>query len=163
MLIELPVFWIVVLNAGGWPFIQVGLAWAFLKMPAEWFDPSEVQKWESDGYFYENVFLIKRWKDCLPDGASWFQGTFKKAKLAGTDPDYLRSFIRETWRGELCHWCAIACAPAFFLWNPWWGDWIIVTYAVGANLPCILTQRYNRSRFQRILAGSVTRKIHRKS
>ena len=72
--------------------------------------------------------------------------------LTGTDPDYLRRFIRETWRGELCHWLAIGGAPVFLLWNPWWGDLIIVAYALAANLPCILAQRYNRARFQRLLA-----------
>ena len=39
----------------------------------------------------------------------------------------------------------------FFLWNPWWGDLIIVAYAVAANLPCIFAQRYNRSRLTRLL------------
>jgi hypothetical protein len=28
----------------------------------------------------------------------------------------------------------------------------MVTYALVANLPCILAQRYNRLRFQRVLA-----------
>ena len=46
MLIELPIFWIVVLNAGGWLVIQLGLAWAFLKLPVEWFNPGAVQTWE---------------------------------------------------------------------------------------------------------------------
>ena len=45
----------------------------------------------------------------------------------------------ETRRGELCHWAAIASAPVFVLWNPWWGDTII------------LAQRYNRARFRRLL------------
>jgi glycosyl-4,4'-diaponeurosporenoate acyltransferase len=45
----------------------------------------------------------------------------------------------------------MACAPVFFLWNPWWSDLIIVAYALTANLPCILAQRYNRARFQRLL------------
>ena len=157
MLIELPIFWIVALNVGGWLIIQLGLAWAFLKLPTEWFNPGEVQTWERDGHFYETVLLIKRWKDRLPDAAGWFRGGFKKSRLAGIEPDYLRRFIRETWRGELCHWLAIACAPLFFLWNPWWGDFIIASYAAAANLPCILTQRYNRSRFQRMLAGSLKR------
>ena len=40
---------------------------------------------------------------------------------------------------------------AFFLWNPCWADLVMVAYALAANLPCILAQRYNRSRFQRLL------------
>ena len=81
-----------------------------------------------------------------------WRGGFAKGTLAGTKADYLRRFIRETWRGELCHWFALGCTPVFFLWNPGWADLVMVAYALAANLPCILAQRYNRSRFQRLLA-----------
>ena len=174
MPIELPMMWIVVLNVTGWLVIQLGLAWAFMRMPLSWFNPksdvgTEVSPpratsvfgfnpggaggWEQGGRFYERVLFIKHWKGRLPNAERWFGGAFPKGSLAGTDPDYLRRFIRETWRGELCHWLAMACAPLFFLWNPWWGGLINVGYAVAANLPCILTQRYNRIRFQHLVAG----------
>lgn len=151
MLIELPWAWIVALNVAGWLIVQVGLAWAFTRMPVTWFDPSEPRFTEDSGSFHERFLAIKRWKGWLPDGARWFAGGFAKGALAATDPLYLRRFICETRRGELCHWVAVGCAPIFFLWNPWWGDLIIVTYALAANLPCILTQRYNRARFSRLL------------
>jgi glycosyl-4,4'-diaponeurosporenoate acyltransferase len=157
VLIELPIASIIVLNVVGWLSIQIGLAWAFTKMPADWFNPNTPFLWERSGRFYEVVFRIKAWKDRLPDGAQWFSGGFAKGGLAGKDLDYLRQFMRETWRGELCHWAAIACAPVFFLWNPWWGDLIILAYALAANLPCILAQRYNRGRFQRLLLRSSRR------
>ncbi len=152
MLIDLPIGWIVALNVGGWLAIQMGLAWAFTQMPVAWFNPGSGFAWERGGRFYESVLVIKLWKDRLPDAASWFGGGFAKGTLAGKKADYLRRFIRETRRGELCHWCAVGFAPVFFLWNPWWGDLIILAYALAANLPCILAQRYNRSRFQRVLA-----------
>jgi glycosyl-4,4'-diaponeurosporenoate acyltransferase len=151
MRIELPMAWVIVLNVGGWPAIQMGLAWAFTRLPPNWFNPSNAFSWERGGRFYEVVFGVKRWKDRLPDAARWFGGGFAKAALAEKNPDYLQRFIQETWRGELCHWAAMACAPLFFLWNPWWGDLIIVAYALGANLPCILAQRYNRARLQKLL------------
>ena len=151
MLIELSIAWIVVLNVAGWLAIQLGFAWAFTQMPVTWFNPGNASPWEAGGRFYERVFRIKAWKDRLPDAAHWFGGGFAKGTLAGTQHDYLRRFIRETWRGELCHWAAVACAPVFFLWNPWWSDLIIVAYALAANLPCILAQLYNRARFQRLL------------
>ena len=75
-----------------------------------------------------------------------------RASWQDADPDYLRRFIRETWRGELCHWGALGCAPVFFLWNPWWADVIMVSYGLLANLPCILAQRYNRLRLRRLLS-----------
>jgi len=152
MPIELPVCWIVALNVAGWPVIQVGLAWLFTRMPAAWFNPPSALAWEQGGRFYERVFGIKRWKDRLPDAARWFGVGFAKGTLTGTQHDYLHRFIRETWRGELCHWCALGFTPLFFLWNPWWGDAVIVAYVIAANLPCILAQRYNRLRLRHLLA-----------
>jgi glycosyl-4,4'-diaponeurosporenoate acyltransferase len=152
VLIELPIAWIILLNVAGWLSIQLGFAWLFTKMPVAWFNPSNAFAWERGGRFYERVFRIKNWKDRLPDAARWFGGGFAKGILADKNLDYLQRFIRETWRGEFCHWAAVACVPVFFLWNPWWGDLIIVAYALGANLPCIVAQRYNRARFQRVIA-----------
>jgi hypothetical protein len=110
--IELPIAWVIALNVAGWPVIQLGLAWAFTRMPAAWFNPSDAWAWERNGRLYESVFRIKAWKDRLPDAARWFEGGFAKGELIGRDPAYLRRFIRETWRGELCHWVALGCAPA---------------------------------------------------
>jgi len=151
VLIELPIAGTITLNVVGWAVIQLGFAWAFTRMPVEWFRPGPPHGWESGGRFYEQVFDIKRWKSWLPDAATWFAGGFAKGDLSGKGTDYWQRFICETWRGELCHWCALACAPVFFLWNPWWGDLIIIAYAGSANLPCILAQRYNRSRLTRLL------------
>ena len=156
MPIELPIQWIIILNLAGWAGIQMGLAWLFTRLPLSWFHPAPPFRWERGGGFYERVLLVKRWKHFLPDGSSWFSGGFAKASLTRSHPDYLRRFLRETWRGELCHWTAIACVPLFFLWNPWWGNLIIVSYALIANLPCIVAQRYNRVRIERVLARVAT-------
>jgi glycosyl-4,4'-diaponeurosporenoate acyltransferase len=153
-----PIELTIALNVGGWLVIQLGLAWAFTKMPVEYFNPGPPHTWEHGGRFYERVFSIKRWKDYLPDAARWFSGGFAKGEVTGKGATYWQRFVRETWRGELCHWCAIACAPVFFLWNPWWGDVIIVAYAVAANLPCILAQRYNRCRLARLISRSMPAK-----
>jgi glycosyl-4,4'-diaponeurosporenoate acyltransferase len=152
VLIELPNKWTVVLNVAGWPVIQFGLAWLLNLMPVTWFEPPAGGAWEQGGQFYESNFGIKHWKDQLPDAARWFGLGFAKDSLARMDSSYLHRFIRETRRGELCHWFALGCTPVFFLWNPWWADLIIIGYAVLANLPCILALRYNRLRFQRLLA-----------
>jgi len=155
MPIELPLAWIIVLNVAGWPIIQFSLAWVFTRLPAAWFKPPAPLAWERAGWFYERAFGVKHWKHLLPDAARWFAGGFPKRALAGRDTLYLRQFIGETWRGELCHWFALVCAPVFFLWNPWWADLIMVAYALVANLPCIIAQRYNRARFQRLIAKRV--------
>jgi len=147
--IELPIPWVVALNALGLPALQLGCAWAFTRMPATWFARSPGG---GDARRYERALAIKCWKDRLPDGASWFKGGFAKAKLQRRDRRHLARFLQETWRGELCHWTALALIPVFFLWNPWWGDLVIALYALAANLPCILVQRYNRARLQRVLS-----------
>lgn len=153
MPIELPVVWIVVLNCAGWPLVQLGLAWAFTRMPEAWFRRAP-HAFPGELWVLRHVFHVKCWKDRLPDAASWFGGGFAKRSLQSRDLEYLRRFVAETWRGELCHWCAIAFVPVFFLWNPPWADAVILAYALAANLPCILAQRYNRIRLRRLLAGS---------
>ncbi|MCF7734052.1 MAG: hypothetical protein K9N23_20380 [Akkermansiaceae bacterium] len=40
-------------------------------------------------------------------------------------------------------------------WNSWWADAVMAAYAIAANLPCILAQRYNRLRLRRLLARSI--------
>jgi glycosyl-4,4'-diaponeurosporenoate acyltransferase len=140
------------LNVFGWPVIQLGLAWAFTRLPITSFKPGPSHGWERGGRFYERVFGIRAWKDRVPDAARWMPGVFSKRLERDLNPEYLERFIRETWRGELCHWCAIAFAPVFFLWNPLWADLVMVTYAIAANLPCVLVQRYTRIRFRRLLA-----------
>jgi glycosyl-4,4'-diaponeurosporenoate acyltransferase len=151
MLIDLPFSVVMTLNVIGWPIIQLSLAWICTYLPLSWFTPPSSCTWEKQGRVYEKIFAIKRWKDRLPDGASWFKGGFAKASLGRRDPQHLRDFRRETWRGELCHWTVLALIPLFFLWNPWWGDLVIALYALAANLPCILVQRYNRHRLNRAL------------
>ena len=51
MLIEIPIAWIFALNLASWPVIQFGLAWAFMRMPVEWFNPPAPHAWEQGGRF----------------------------------------------------------------------------------------------------------------
>lgn len=148
MPIELPLVWIVILNVALWPLIQLALAWTFIRMPTAWFHPPDSL---GSARIYEQWLGIKRWKDLLPDGAAWFGGGFPKRGMDTTDATYLQRFIVETWRGELCHYCAFFFVPLFFLWNPWWADLVVVAYAIIANVPCIAVQRYNRIRLRRLL------------
>ena len=152
MPIELPVICVVILNVTLWPLIQIALAWGFIRMPAAWFDAPDCGfQFETRG-FYQRWFGVKHWKDLLPDGARWLGSGFAKSELIAADARYLQTFIRETRRGELCHGCAFLFVPIFFLWNPWWGNLVIVAYAIIANLPCIIAQRYNRLRLRHLLA-----------
>jgi glycosyl-4,4'-diaponeurosporenoate acyltransferase len=102
---------------------------------------------------YERLLRIKRWKSLLPEAGDLFKGGFSKRRMLRHDRAYLGRFVVETRRAELTHWLIMAATPFFFLWNPWWLGVAMVVYAVVANVPCLLTQRYNRARLVRILAG----------
>jgi glycosyl-4,4'-diaponeurosporenoate acyltransferase len=105
--------------------------------------------WELDGRLYRDWLAIRKWKALLPDGAPWLGG-FSKKRVQQRNSAYLAQFLIETRRAEIAHWCMLACLPIFFLWNPPWARWVMAAYALAANLPCILVQRYNRSTLQRI-------------
>ena len=167
MLVELSIAWVTALNVIAWLVIQFGLAWSFTQLAAERFDYrgllSRPISWELGGRFYERVLAIKLWKDKLPDASRMFQGGFAKANLLTATPEYLERFLRETWRGEVVHWLALLALPVFAIWNPWWGVLINAAVAVAVNFPCILALRYNRIRFQRLLASQITKRkcLHR--
>jgi glycosyl-4,4'-diaponeurosporenoate acyltransferase len=134
-------------NLLGWPIIHLTTAFVVLRLPLEKFScDSFIYKslaWEREGIFYRQYFAIQRWKAMLPDGAPWVGG-FSKKRLGRRDRAYLRTFLLETRRAEFAHWCMLACLPIFFLWNPLWACVVMTLYAVVANIPCILAQRYNR-------------------
>ncbi|MCB1006520.1 MAG: hypothetical protein KDB35_20215 [Acidimicrobiales bacterium] len=109
---------------------------------------TRLRRFERDGRVYERRLRITRWKDRLPEGGTLFAGGYDKRQVTRAD---LPRYLRETRRAEYTHWAIMAAAPAFALWNPW-GLWLaMVVYAVVANLPCLVIQRYNRARVLRIL------------
>jgi glycosyl-4,4'-diaponeurosporenoate acyltransferase len=77
-------------------------------------------------------------------------GGFAKGRLTDWNAAYVDQFIVETRRAELAHWCMLCCFPIFFLWNPPWACCVMFIYALLANLPCIVAQRFNRFRLARL-------------
>ena len=148
-------------NILGWPAIHLAVSAWILRWPAERFDPRarlyRARRWEAEGRIYEMLFRVRSWKGMLPEGAAFFRGGFRKAKLLRRDPEYIERFIRETCRGELVHWVTLAFAPLFILWNPAWAIAVMMGYGIVANVPCIVTQRYNRLRLARAAAHQRTR------
>jgi glycosyl-4,4'-diaponeurosporenoate acyltransferase len=141
-------------NVVAWLALHMGVAWGGTRLPPSWFPPGawlfHPRRFERGGKLYERLFRVKQWKDAVPDGAAWFRGGFPKATFARNDPAYVERFVVETCRGELVHWVVFLCAWLFFLWNPPWAGWIMVAYGALANVPCIIIQRYNRSRLRRL-------------
>jgi len=156
MLISLPVVWIIIIDFVGWFIIHMSVAYGITRLPKRYINTSawlyRQRSWEKRGRIYEKLFQIKRWKGLLPDGAALFKQGFRKKQLASPTREYLQEFILEMCRAELVHWLVILFAPVFFIWNWWWAGIIMIVYALLANMPCIIAQRYNRVRFRRLLA-----------
>jgi len=145
MLIEFSNLTISLLNCLGIPAVHLAIAWFTEQLHDERFiRPFPAEAPEPSG-IYEKYFLIRRWKHLLPDGAPWFNG-FPKKKLQSTEPAYLRKFILETRRGEFSHWIQWILISGFVVWNPFPANLIIIAYAAGSNLPCLMNLRHTRQR-----------------
>lgn len=153
MFVEIPPTLILLLNVFGIPSAHLLVAYWSIHLPNEFFQPRsfffETRSWEKKGKIYERVFQVRKWKDRLPDGASWLAG-FAKNSLQSRDPIYLEKFTIETCRGEFSHWIQTIVILAFVVWNPFPANLIIITYAILSNLPCIISQRHTRCRLMNV-------------
>ena len=140
-------------NVLGWPILHIAIGFIVLRFPPQTFAAdtwlTAPRAWEQDGHAYRGWFAIRKWKSLLPDGAPWLGGVAKK-NLLSRDPTCIAQFLIETRRAEIAHWIMLGCLPIFLIWNPPWARWVMAIYALAANLPCILAQRYNRLVLNRI-------------
>ena len=147
-------FTFLLLNAAVWVVVHVSTGYVVHRMSARRFARdtwlTRPRRFERGGRLYVDVFRIKRWKHLLPEAGGLYAGGFDKRRLTSRSGEYLATYLGETRRAELGHWLAAAAAPVFFLWNPLRGGVMMVLYALVANGPCVLSQRYNRLRLQRI-------------
>jgi glycosyl-4,4'-diaponeurosporenoate acyltransferase len=154
-ILELPVVFTVLIDFVAWFIIHIGCAIITLNLPDRFFQHEgyiyRSRDWERSGKIWQTHFRVRAWKDKLPDGATLFGKGFSKKKLQSKDPTFLTTFIQETRRAELTHWIAMPPALLFFLWNPPPVGWIMIVYALLVNAPCIIAQRYNRTRLQRVV------------
>lgn len=139
-----------------WSAIQLLVPLCCLQIGDKWLSASSgifrTFEWEKDGEFYNNVFKIKKWKHLLPDGGAATKNGFKKRHIDAASKENLYKFNTESCRAELVHWVLILpfwvigfIAPPFVI--P-----VMLLYALFANLPCIIAQRYNRPRILKLLA-----------
>ncbi len=144
---------LIFINTLGCAILQLAIAAIAVRIDPRRFAPDTalLRTRPSEIDFYRRLLHIRRWKALLPDGAPWVGGTFRKKRLQGRDPTYLHRFLLETRRAEAAHLLALALFPLFFFWNPPWARIVIALYALAANLPCILAQRYNGHVVQQIL------------
>ena len=155
MVIHLQTAITIVIDIVAWFIIHVGVSYIMTHQPLTAFNADSwlyrKHNWEKNGKMYERIFRLKSWKKKLPDGAAIFKNGFEKKHLKATNEDYLHDFLRETCRAELTHWIVLLFGPVFLIWNLWWVGIVMIVYAVIANIPCIITQRYNRIRIKRIV------------
>ncbi len=154
MMVHLSGPWAIVINTAVWLVIHLGVGMSTPRMRPNSFDPQSwlyrQRVWERDGKTYKSLLKIKKWKRLLPDGVAVFKGGLRRKHLEQADAAYVQTHILETCRAEFTHWVILLFAFIFFVWNDWWIGLIMVAYGLAANMPCIIAQRYNRMRLQRI-------------
>lgn len=157
MIFHLPGLLNIVIDFAAWLVIHVVVSLSIDTVSPYSFNPKSwlyrERRWERDGRTYRVFLKIKKWKGLLPDGAALSKGGFRKKHIDNTDAPYMRRFILETCRAELIHWVILLFSVAFFIWNDWWIGMIIIAYGFIVNIPCIITQRYNRIRLKRIYSN----------
>ncbi len=123
------------------------LTYAQLETWRQWL---HVRPWERDGMLYQKIFRIKSWKPLVPEAGSTSPYKFRKKHLQHVDQNYVLQFILESVRAEITHVItvilaipiAMFCPPKYLIW--------LFAYTVIMNVPCIIIQRYNRPRFERL-------------
>lgn len=153
-MIELPIAWTALVDIAAWALFHLGISYALYRMPLRVFEKetalTRIRYWEQGGRTWQRLLRVRQWKDRLPDGDSVLGRGFPKKRLGEGSADYLRQFVAESRRAEWTHWLLIPPAFLFFLWNPPWASWVMVAYALAANVPFILIQRFNRPRLMRL-------------
>lgn len=138
-----------------WPILQVSAAIICTKLPDRFFKYSAFfyrsHHWEKDGKIYQTWFKVHRWKKHLPDGGALVKGGFKKKKLESLTKSSLNEFLLESCRAEMIHWLAILPFWIFGFFAPPVVILYMLLFAMVMNMPCIITQRYNRPRIIRSL------------
>ena len=154
MIFHLPSLWTIAIDFIVWLVIHVGVSMSVARIRPESFNPESwlyrERSWERDGRIYQAFLRVKTWKKLLPDGAAVSKSGFRKRHLGNPDMVYIRRFILETCRAELTHWVIFVFSVVFFIWNDWWIGMIMIAYALIVNIPCVVTQRYNRIRLRRV-------------
>jgi glycosyl-4,4'-diaponeurosporenoate acyltransferase len=95
---------------------------------------------------------IRLWKRWIPDAGGALPGGVAKASLVRREPAALRRLLLETRRAELVHGLLWPAGLLTALWLPPAGVLVNLVFATAFNLPCLLLQRYNRTRLRHCLA-----------
>jgi glycosyl-4,4'-diaponeurosporenoate acyltransferase len=148
--------WAVVVSSVAWPVTSVIVGYAMHRVDSARLRRDTVltrlRRVEDGGRVYDRSLGVRRWKDRLPEAGALFDGGVSKREIGSRTDTALEGFVIETRRAEYTHWIIMASGPLHFFWCPPWLGAFMVAFGVAFNLPCLLVQRYNRGRLQRVLA-----------
>jgi glycosyl-4,4'-diaponeurosporenoate acyltransferase len=148
-------------DAAAWAALSVVVGLTANRVPLARFEHegwlTRLRRVERGGRVYDGWLRIRTWKDLVPEAGALGVG-FPKRQVGARDTTTLLRFVAETRRAEAVHWVLLACGPLFLLWNRGLLAAAMLLYALGANVPCIMIQRYNRGRLQRVLAARARRR-----
>ncbi len=111
----------------------------------------KTRKFEKKGQIYEKYLKIKLWKDYVPAIGSFDKKNLTRDKI---NDDYVSMYLLESLRAELCHFYAILFAIVVLFCTVREEWFFIIIYTILLNMPCIVIQRYNRPRFERMLSSA---------
>lgn len=127
------------------PVVQLSVSAVMVRIPDRFFSTdtwiTRPRNFERSRRLYR-ALAVHHWKKALPDAASLVGGTIKYVKPY-CRTDILR-FVTDTRRAETAHWLQFALILSSWIWNPVWASILMTGYAIGANIPFIAAQRYNR-------------------
>ena len=108
----------------------------------------KTRKWEKNGSIYQTLFHVKGWKEYIPSIGFFDKKNIEKTRIT---PDFVAQYLLEGLRAELCHLYAFVFALLLLLITATKAWFFIVIYTILLNAPCIIIQRFNRPRFERII------------
>ena len=158
-LIQLPVGWTIAVFAVLWFLFHLAASVICHRIDEKYLSIDnklfKTRTWEKEGKFYNKFLGVRKWKKFLPELYLFRRDALKKA-LYRKQPDngskeLLKKYLLESCRAELSHWLAITPFWIFGFFAPLSVIPYMLLYALVANLPCIIIQRYNRPRIAKLL------------
>lgn len=113
-------------------------------------------KFERNSSWFRKFLKIEKWKDRVPELGGFFGDGFQKRSVAYGDVNQLQTFIRETRRAEIAHWVMTGGWIITIAFNPMWAVIFNLIFAHTVNFPCLVIQRYNRSRLIKVLDNKLS-------
>lgn len=144
---------LILVNSIVWLCLHIVISRSLMHLPRSVFSPYhpseaffKARPFEQAGKFWRVHFYIHVWKSFFVETGSLLYVSEDKKSFHTKRLDTVKEFIEESKRLELIHWVLLIPAPYFFLWNPTWVGWAMVSYSLLINVPFIMIQRYNRVR-----------------